>query len=556
MIMEYKVSALKYRPDEFNKVIGQNHVTDTLKNSIKENKIPSAILFCGPKGVGKTTCARIYAKEINKDSIELEKYDHAFNIFELDAASNRKIDDIRDLLEKVKIPPQIGKYKVYIIDEVHMLTKEAENAFLKTLEEPPSHIVFILATTEKNKILPTILSRCQIYDFKKISDQDSKNYLEEIIRSEGYKYEPKAISIIAKKAFGSLRDSLTILDRVINYTNGNITLEMTSQILNVLDTDTYLKFSELILKSSINEAIVCFNDLSNKGFGEKDFLEGLAQHFRDLVVAKASNSYNLNDDDYEFEKVLIQSNLIGQNILIEIIEIIENSIINLSNFENKKLVVEILLMKICNKNKSQNSLVPKKKNKILNSELAKSSEKNLSDENSKEEKKFRSIKPTESTNKKGVDDIKNISALSISSLKLKKQAKEEKDFIEAEKKKSTDEFDINDLKNKVDLYSKKINEMGKKSLSSIILINDPTIENNSVTFTLPSKASFNEFEIDKEYFTKFLRTELNNYEIKILAKIEEKKNQEYYSSPNEKLAKLVEINPLVGKFKDDLKLDL
>ena len=556
MIMEYKVSALKYRPDEFNKVIGQNHVTDTLKNSIKENKIPSAILFCGPKGVGKTTCARIYAKEINKDSIELEKYDHAFNIFELDAASNRKIDDIRDLLEKVKIPPQIGKYKVYIIDEVHMLTKEAENAFLKTLEEPPSHIVFILATTEKNKILPTILSRCQIYDFKKISDQDSKNYLEEIIRSEGYKYEPKAISIIAKKAFGSLRDSLTILDRVINYTNGNITLEMTSQILNVLDTDTYLKFSELILKSSINEAIVCFNDLSNKGFGEKDFLEGLAQHFRDLVVAKASNSYNLNDEDCEFEKVLIQSKLIGQNILIEIIEIIENSIINLSNFENKKLVVEILLMKICNKNKSQNSLVPKKKNKILNSELAKTSEKNLSDENSQEEKKFRSIKPTESTNKKGVDDIKNISALSISSLKLKKQAKEEKDFIEAEKKKSTDEFDINDLKNKVDLYSKKINEMGKKSLSSIILINDPTIENNSVTFTLPSKASLNEFEIDKEYFTKFLRTELNNYEIKILAKIEEKKNQEYYSSPTEKLAKLVEINPLVGKFKDDLKLDL
>ena len=557
MIMEYKVSALKYRPDEFDKVIGQNHVTDTLKNSIKENKIPSAILFCGPKGVGKTTCARIYAKEINKDSIELEKYDHAFNIFELDAASNRKIDDIRDLLEKVKIPPQIGKYKVYIIDEVHMLTKEAENAFLKTLEEPPSHIVFILATTEKNKILPTILSRCQIYDFKKISDQDSKNYIEEIIKSEGYKYEPKAISIIAKKAFGSLRDSLTILDRVINYTNGNITLEMTSQILNVLDTDTYLKFSELILKSNINEAIICFNDLSDKGFGEKDFLEGLAQHFRDLVVAKAFNSSNFNDEDYEFEKVLTQSNLIGQNLLIEIIEIIESSIINLTNFENKKLVVEILLMKICNKNNSQNSLFKKKKNKILNTELSKSTEKKLFDENSQEEeKKFSKVKPTESTNKEGIEDIKNISALSISSLKLKKLAKEEKDFIEAKKKKSTDEFDMNVLKNKIDLYSKKINEMGKKSLSSIILINDPTIEKNSITFTLPSKASLNEFEIEKENFTKFLRTELNNYEIKILSKIQEKKNQEYYSSPTEKLAKLVEINPLVGKFKDDLKLDL
>ena len=506
MIMEYKVSALKYRPDEFDKVIGQNHVTDTLKNSIKENKIPSAILFCGPKGVGKTTCARIYAKEINKDSIELEKYDHSFNIFELDAASNRKIDDIRDLLEKVKIPPQIGKYKVYIIDEVHMLTKEAENAFLKTLEEPPSHIVFILATTEKNKILPTILSRCQIYDFKKISDQDNIKYLEEIIKSEGYKYEPKAISIIAKKAFGSLRDSLTILDRVINYTNGNITLKMTSQILNVLDTDTYLNFSELILKSNINEAIICFNDLSDKGFGEKDFLEGLAQHFRDLVVAKAFNSSNLNDENYESEKVLTQSNLIEQNLLIEIIEIIESSIINLTNFENKKLVVEILLMKICNKNKSQNSLVPKKKNKILNTELSKSSEKKFFDENSQEEKKFSKIKPPESTNKKDVDDLKNISALSISSLKLKKLAKEEKDYIEAEKKKSTDKFDMNDLKNKIDLYSKKINEMGKKSLSSIILINDPTIEKNSITFILPSKASLNEFEIEKEHFTKFLRT--------------------------------------------------
>lgn len=556
MIMEYKVSALKYRPNEFDKVIGQNHITDTLKNSIKENKIPSAILFCGPKGVGKTTCARIYAKEINKNSIELEKYDHAFNIFELDAASNRKIDDIRDLLEKVKIPPQIGKYKVYIIDEVHMLTKEAENAFLKTLEEPPSHIVFILATTEKNKILPTILSRCQIYDFKKISDQDTIKYLEEIIKSEGYKYEPKAISIIAKKAFGSLRDSLTILDRVINYTNGNITLEMTSQILNVLDTDTYLKFSELILKSNINEAIICFNELSDKGFGEKDFLEGLAQHFRDLVIAKVFDSSNLNDKNYEFEKVLTQSNLIGQNLLIEIIEIIESSIINLTNFENKKLVVEILLMKISNKNKSQNSLVPKKKNKILNTELSKSSEKKFFDENSQEEKKFSKIKPPESTNKKDVDDLKNISALSISSLKLKKLAKEEKDYIEAEKKKSTDEFDMNDLKNKIDLYSKKINEMGKKSLSSIILINDPTIEKNSITFILPSKASLNEFEIEKEHFTKFLRTELNNYEIKILSKIEEKKNQEYYSSPTEKLAKMVEINPLVGKFKDDLKLDL
>ena len=295
-------SASEYRPKDFNEIIGQDAIVKTLSNAIDNQKIPQALLFCGPRGVGKTSCARILAKKINDLDENFE-----YIIFELDAASNRKIDDIRDLLEKVKIPPQIGKYKVYIIDEVHMLTKEAENAFLKTLEEPPPHIVFILATTEKNKILPTILSRCQIYDFNKISDLDSKNYLEEIIKSEGYNYEPKAVSIIAKKAFGSLRDSLTILDRVINYTNGNITLEKTSQILNILDTDTYLEISDLILKSELNNSILKFNEISDKGFGEKDFLEGLVEHFRNLIVVKASNSQSLIDDKNNFEKVIKQS---------------------------------------------------------------------------------------------------------------------------------------------------------------------------------------------------------------------------------------------------------
>ena len=385
--MDYKVSALKYRPKEFSKVIGQNHVTDTLKNSIKENKIPSAILFCGPKGVGKTTCARIYAREINKEFIKLENYDYAFNIFELDAASNRKIDDIRDLLEKVKIPPQVGKYKVYIIDEVHMLTKEAENAFLKTLEEPPPHIVFILATTEKNKILPTILSRCQIYDFNKISDLDNKYYLEEIIKSEGYNYESKAVSIIAKKAYGSLRDSLTILDRVINYTNGNITLEKTSQILNILDTDTYIELSDFLLKAELNNAILSFNEISDKGFGEKDFLEGLVEHFRNLIVVKASNTQSLIDDENNFEKVIEQSKLTEQNKLINAIEILEGSIINLSKFENKKLVAEISLMKICKISESSN-ISEKKKVENTNPIPTINPEKNSFKRNSIDEEKF------------------------------------------------------------------------------------------------------------------------------------------------------------------------
>ena len=554
--MDYKVSALKYRPNKFSKVIGQNHVTDTLKNSIKENKIPSAILFCGPKGVGKTTCARIYAREINKEFIRLENYDYTFNIFELDAASNRKIDDIRDLLEKVKIPPQLGKYKVYIIDEVHMLTKEAENAFLKTLEEPPPHIVFILATTEKNKILPTILSRCQIYDFNKISDLDSKQYLEEIIKSEGYNYEPKAVSIIAKKAFGSLRDSLTILDRVINYTNGNITLEKTSQILNILDTDTYLEISDLILKSELNNSILKFNEISDKGFGEKDFLEGLVEHFRNLIVAKASNSQSLIEDENNFEKVIDQSKLAEQNKLIHAIEILEGSIISLSKFENKKLVVEISLMKICKKNESSNLVEGKKKveNKDTKSKINPGN--NSFKQNNVDKEKFQKKELLKKSTVENVKEKENISALSLSSLKLKKQAKQEKDLIESEKKKSSDNFNLDALKDKIKKYSKKINDLGKKSLSSLLEMNEPTLDENSITFTLPSKVSLSEFEKERETFTIFLQTELNNYNIKVLSKVEEKKNGDYFSSPSEKLNKLIEINPLVGKFKEDLKLDL
>ncbi len=553
--MDYKVSALKYRPNEFSKVIGQNHVTDTLKNSIKENKIPSAILFCGPKGVGKTTCARIYAREINKEFIQLENYDYAFNIFELDAASNRKIDDIRDLLEKVKIPPQVGKYKVYIIDEVHMLTKEAENAFLKTLEEPPPHIVFILATTEKNKILPTILSRCQIYDFNKISDLENKYYLEEIIKSEGYNYESKAVSIIAKKAYGSLRDSLTILDRVINYTNGNITLEKTSQILNILDTDTYIELSDFILKAELNNAILGFNEISDKGFGEKDFLEGLVEHFRNLIVVKASNTQSLIDDENNFEKVIEQSKLAEQNKLIDAIEILEGSIINLSKFENKKLVVEISLMKICKMSEPSN-ISEKKKVENTNSIPTINPEKNSFKQNSIDEEKFQKSELLKKSSAENVKKVENISALSLSSLKLKKQAREEKDLIESEKKKSSDIFNLNSLRDKIKKYSKKINDLGKKSLSSLLEMNEPTLEENSITFTLPSKISLIEFEKEREAFTIFLQKELNNYNIKVLSKIEEKKNGDYFSSPTEKLTKLIEINPLVGKFKEDLKLDL
>ena len=346
---DFVVSSLKYRPKSFETVIGQNHVTTTLKNSITENKIPSAILFCGPRGVGKTSCARIYAKEINKSSIEnIDSHDLSFNIFELDAASNRGIEEIKNLIDKVRVPPQIGKYKVYIIDEVHMLTPQAMNAFLKTLEEPPKHIVFVLATTEKNKILPTILSRCQIYDFNRISDVEIVEALINICKQEDFKFDEEALSIIAKKSDGSLRDSLTILDRIVSFTNKNINTEKTSELLNVLDNESYLNLSKNIINHKLIPVLIQFNQICDKGYNEKEFLTGLANHFRNILIAKSEESHVI----FDFSKNLLssfisQGNLIDKNVIVQKISTIENAIFKYNQVENKKLLVEITLMKIC-----------------------------------------------------------------------------------------------------------------------------------------------------------------------------------------------------------------
>ena len=345
---DFVVSSLKYRPKSFETVVGQNHVTGTLKNSIKENKIPSAILFCGPRGVGKTSCARIYAREINKSSIEnIDSHDLSFNVFELDAASNRGIEEMKNLIDKVRIPPQIGKYKVYIIDEVHMLTPQAMNAFLKTLEEPPKHIVFVLATTEKNKILPTILSRCQIYDFNRINEVEISEALISICKKEKIKFEEEAISIIARKSDGSMRDSLTILDRIVSFTNKNIITEKTSELLNVLDNESFLKLSENIINHDLIPVLIQFNQICDRGYNEKEFLTGLANHFRNILIAKSEESHIIFDFNKNLLDLFIsQGELIDKNLIVEKISIIENAIFKYNQVENKKLLVEITLMKI------------------------------------------------------------------------------------------------------------------------------------------------------------------------------------------------------------------
>ena len=295
----YIVSARKYRPSTFESVVGQRALTTTLKNAIATQKLAHAYLFCGPRGVGKTTCARIFAKTINCmtptadgeacnqcESCVAFNEQRSYNIHELDAASNNSVDDIRQLVEQVRIPPQIGKYKVYIIDEVHMLSASAFNAFLKTLEEPPRHAIFILATTEKHKILPTILSRCQIYDFNRISVEDTVNHLSYVASKEGITAEPEALNVIAMKADGGMRDALSIFDQVVSFTGGNITYKSVIDNLNVLDYEYYFRLTDCFLENKVSDALLLFNDILNKGFDGSHFITGLSSHFRDLLVGK------------------------------------------------------------------------------------------------------------------------------------------------------------------------------------------------------------------------------------------------------------------------------
>ncbi len=558
---DFVVSSLKYRPKSFETVVGQDHVTGTLKNSIKENKIPSAILFCGPRGVGKTSCARIYAREINKSSIEnIDSHDLSFNVFELDAASNRGIEEMKNLIDKVRIPPQIGKYKVYIIDEVHMLTTQAMNAFLKTLEEPPKHIVFVLATTEKNKILPTILSRCQIYDFNRISDVEIVETLINICKQEDFKFDDEALSIIARKSDGSLRDSLTILDRIVSFTNKNITTEKTSELLNVLDNESFLKLSQNIINCDLIPTLIQFNEICDKGYNEKEFLTGLANHFRNILIAKSKESHAI----FDFNKNLLssfvsQGEVIDKNQIVEIITIIEQSIFKYNQVENKKLLVEITLMKICKPKDNEvviTTKTQKKKIDLKTHDIEKTEDNSNHKESVKKEKEtiVEEIPQVEQIKE---SEKKEISALSLSSLKLKKEVIDEKNKEKENAEKLSNEFDSEKLKLKWIQYSKNLSENGNNSLSSLLEINEPNIfQHNKIIFTVPSKSNKKEIDNDRENLIKFLRLELQNDLIELEVIVDKSTSKEYYSTPQEKFEKLNKINPLLDQFKKDLKLDL
>ena len=357
---EYIVSARKYRPMSFDSVVGQSALTTTLKNAVKSGKLAHAYLFCGPRGVGKTTCARIFAKTINcehprKDgeacneceSCKAFNEQRSFNIFELDAASNNGVEQIKALMEQTRIPPQVGKYKVFIIDEVHMLSSAAFNAFLKTLEEPPSHVIFILATTEKHKILPTILSRCQIYDFERMTVPNTIKHLAMVAEKEGIKYEEQALAVIAEKADGGMRDALSIFDQAASFCQGDITYKKVIEDLNVLDSDNYFKFVDLALANKVSEMMVLLNNIINKGFDGGILIQGLAQHVRNVMMAKDPQTLPLLEtSDEQKAKYQAQAQAAPTPFLYKALKIMNDCDVQYRQSSNKRLLVELTLIQV------------------------------------------------------------------------------------------------------------------------------------------------------------------------------------------------------------------
>ena len=354
------VSARKYRPATFKSVVGQNAITATLKSSIQSKKVAQAFLFCGPRGVGKTTCARIFAKALNCqhltedfepcnecESCRSFNESASFNIYELDAASNNSVDDIRKLVEQVHISPQGAKYKVYVIDEVHMLSSAAFNAFLKTLEEPPAYAKFILATTEKHKILATILSRCQIYDFKRIKDEDLLKHLQYVAANEQVTAEEDALRIVAAKADGALRDALSIFDQLVSYSGKNITYQAAIENLNVLDVDNYFKITEFLFSDEVSDALLLLDQIIDKGFDPQHFISGLAAHFRNLLMAQNQMTVKLMEtSDAVKAKFMQQASQVDKQLLLRAMDLASQCDFNYKMAGNKRLSVELCLMQI------------------------------------------------------------------------------------------------------------------------------------------------------------------------------------------------------------------
>jgi DNA polymerase-3 subunit gamma/tau len=598
------VSARKYRPQTFKDVVGQEAITNTLLNAIENNHLAQALLFCGPRGVGKTTCARILAKQINRDGTEQEDEDFAFNIFELDAASNNSVDDIRNLIDQVRIPPQVGKYKVYIIDEVHMLSQSAFNAFLKTLEEPPKHAIFILATTEKHKIIPTILSRCQIFDFKRITVSDTAAYLKYISEQQGINAEDDALHIIAQKADGAMRDALSIFDRVVSFAGKELTRKAVTENLNVLDYDTYFAVTDLILKHKIPEILILFNKTLAQGFEGHHFISGLASHFRDLLVCKHEDTIALLEVGEKAKKLYLeQAKKTSQSFLLKALDIANQCDLQYKNSKNSRLLVELSLMKLASinfKDEKKNSdstlkelfafkkLIPAAYFTTNGSSPQKIDQKTTSEPVIQSIPEYEKLEETEilvSDTDPGSEEValqndtltiqntlvseparkitlkdhtKRVSGLSLSSIQAKK--KHQLNKIEVtfdEEDLPEDAFTEEEMQVLWAHYVKNIDEEGRKILASNLSSDLPKLQDkNTILIELPNDTMKKEIEREQSELINFLKKGLNNYHIALTINVNEETAKKYAFTPQEKYEKLREKNPAIDLLRKTFDLDL
>ena len=569
---EFIVSARKYRPTTFKQVVGQSAITTTLINVISENHLAQSFLFCGPRGVGKTTCARILAKTINCQNIN-EKVEpcnscesctsfnesNSFNIHELDAASNNSVDDIRNLIDQVRFAPQIGNYNIYIIDEVHMLSSAAFNAFLKTLEEPPSHAIFILATTEKHKIIPTILSRCQIFDFKRISTDDIVSHLTFVAESENILAEQDALHIIAQKSDGSLRDSLSIFDRLASFSKG-ITYKLVIENLNILDHDYYFKITNSILEQDISNVLLTFNIILENGFDGHHFINGLASHFRDLLVSKDKETLVLLEKGKALkQQYLEQSNNCEQTFLLRALDICNKCDVQYKTSKNQQLLVELTLMKLCSIGIEE--LKKKTTNSIKLPTSSPKQEKVVADaitEIKKEEQKVEVlIEKPKQTQTNGVEiekqDSKISQLISISDLPDPLKDEQRQETIKDKKK---NEFNNEELQKVWQEYISIQKEKGKPNFATTLDMNSPVLkEGNQVEILISNKSQEIVIEKEKIDLHEYLRKKLENDAIEVITKIQENNKEKVPYTNKDKYEQMTKENPKLQSLKEKLGLD-
>ncbi len=594
------VSARKYRPATFETVVGQQHITNTLKNAIRNNQLAQAFLFCGPRGVGKTTCARILAKTINCENLQPNgeacgtcitcqsfQNGNSFNVHELDAASNNSVDDIRSLIEQVRIPPQGARYKVYIIDEVHMLSQAAFNAFLKTLEEPPHYAIFILATTEKHKILPTILSRCQIFDFNRIGIDDMANHLASIAQKEDIKYEVDGLHIIAQKADGGLRDALSMFDQIVSFSDANVTYRSVIDNLNILDYDYYFNITDSLLTENTAKTLLYFDEILNKGFDGAHFISGLSEHFRNLLVTKDASTLKLLEVSEGIKaKYLQQSQAASASFLLSAMNIANQCDLNYKLSKNQRLQVELALLKMCHllsvfslattpltampdneqlKKKPDTSAIDTPKPPVVNNGVAMvadtpapytPSPKNIepakaTTENVKEAPVTEKPKPSFVPNA-GVTSIKIPSLKDIGNTQ-ETITEEEDPYLKGEAKEA---FTFDDFLREWNTYASKIKTEGKMNLLPVFITEVPTILGpNLFEIIVANKVQEDLFRDEKPFFLNYMRSTLKNFDIEVNARIDKQVAVKRPYTSQEKYQHMAAKNPQLAELRKRFNLD-